>query len=161
MMERLKRSLLFSLVCYVALVFLNSIAWIVIEFIPFLFHGDNPFYELQGATLLFYVPLVFVFSLIFNTSRVWIYFPVIYLIFSILIMFSNRIESWDLMFTVNFGFSQLSYVIYELIRNFNLPLSDSLNFMLFNGVFLIYQVGLLYYSSKLLNIFKKKFTVLK
>ncbi len=157
MMKRLKESLLFSLLCYVALVFLNAIAWVVIELVPFLFHGSDPFYELQGVTLLFYIPFVFAFSLGFGTQRVRIYFPLFYLIISIILLGVNIDFSYVLyLFTT--GFSQFSFVGYDLLRRvLGLNSYEVLDLVLFNGIFFIYQIGLLYCSSRLLKIFKKKF----
>jgi hypothetical protein len=158
-MKRLKESLLFALVCYGSNVFLNAIAWVIIELVPFLFHGSDPFYELQGVTLLFYIPIILLFSWLFKMNRVWIYFPVIYLILSVFATFSNSLEGWDLMFVLNFGISQISLVVYELIRKSGLLESSILNLILFNGIFFIYQVCLLYYSNKLLRKIKEKFNL--
>jgi len=156
-MKRLKESLLFALVCYSFNIFLNAIAWVIIELVPFLFYGSDSFYELQGVTLLFYIPIIFLFSWLFKVNRVWIYFPIIYLILSIFITYSNTLEGWDLLFILNFSISQTSLVIYEVTRKLGLLESSILNVVFFNGIFFIYQVSLIYYSNKLLRKTKAKF----
>ena len=157
MKKKLKNSLLFSLVCYGILVFLNAIGWVVIELVPFLFHGNNPFYKLQGVTLLFYIPFVFAFSLGFGTRKVSLYFPLFYLIISVALLGVNVDFSYVL-YLFTSGFSQFFFVGYDLLRKLlGLNSYEILDLVLFNGIFFIYQVCLLYYSNKLLRKIKEKF----
>ncbi len=158
-MKRLKESLLFALVCYGVNVFLNAIAWAVIQLVPFLFHGNNPFYELQGVTLLFYVPFIFVFSLGFGTRKVSLFFPVFYLIISVALLAVN-IDFSYVLYLFTSGFSQFSFVGYDLLRRLlRLNSYEILDLVLFNGIFFIYQVCLLYYSNQLLRKIKEKFNL--
>ncbi|MGB0868940.1 MAG: hypothetical protein ACPGSD_05030 [Flavobacteriales bacterium] len=154
-MKRSKESLQFALVFYSSIIFFNAITWHIIELVPFLFHGSYPFYELQGAILLIYIPIVFLFSLLININRLWIYFPLIYLVISLIIILSNPLEGWDLILLLDFGISQASQVVYELIGKTGFLEGSILNLILFNMIFMIYQVFLLYLAYRLLKKINK------
>lgn len=149
MMNRLKTGLFFSLICYALTFVFNAVAWIIIELIPFLIHGEYPFYESQGGILLFYIPLIFIISLIIGIKRIRFYFPAFYLFLSIYIMYPNSIEAYDAMFLFNFEFSKLSYIVYEILRKMEFLENNITNLIVFNGIFFIYQIGLFYFSNKI------------
>ncbi len=154
-MKNLKESFLFSLVFYGFNVFLNAIAWIVIESTSTLFQ-EYPFYESQGGVFLFFVPLIFLFTWIFKVNRVWIYFPIVYFALGVYVMFPNSLEGWDAMCFLNFEFSKWVYITYEIIQKSSLLENSIFKLLVFNGVMFIYQMGLLYYSNKLLSRIKEK-----
>jgi len=154
MMNRFKIGLFFSLICYVLIVILNAFAWVVIEFIPFLIHGEYPFYKSQGGVFLLFFPLIFIFSIIFGVKKTCFVYPSFYFILSIFIMLPSSIEAWDAMYLFNFEFSKWSYIIYELIRKTGFSENSIVNLIIFNGIFFIYQIVLLLFSNRIFERLK-------
>ena len=154
MRNRFKYSLFYSFIYFILIIILNAASYIIIQFIPFILHGEYSFFESQGSIFLFYFPIILMFSLVFGQKKIHFIYPIFYLVFSLFIMIPSSMEAWDAMYFFNFEFSKFSFIIYELLENSGFLENNIFNIIMFNTIFFIYQVGVLICTKIIFEKFK-------
>jgi hypothetical protein len=155
-MKHLKNTIIFAIICLTLISVLNLFGMGISYTLSFLFN-EYTVWEYLGAGAL-HATLIFVLVLVGGIKYSSIYVPIIYLGFC-LFLFSgwDKVSGYDFIFHLNFAFSRFFYVIYEFINKTSWLTTEAMNFILFNGLFFVYQMGLLYLTRKtFINIYMSK-----
>lgn len=154
-MKRFKDIILFSTLCLLLITVLNLFGFVVCELTPYLFNEYTLFEYLFAG--LIHLIFIFILVLIGGVRLSFIYVPIIYLALSVLVFVSmDVVSSWDFMFLLNFSFSRIIYAIYFTIKQIGILDYSLASIIVFNGLFFVYQMGLLFITKKLLYRFKMK-----
>ncbi|GEM_PF-5057928 len=146
MKNRLIEGLSVAFTCFIITLALNELAWVIIQYIASMKHNYE-WYELILSSFI-YSLLVLLFVVVLGKKVLPYSLPLIYLFLSIIVLFRDYFSGYELLYLLNFDFSQLSYIVYNLIRDrwiFNEKIYD---IILFNSIFFFYQVILLHLSTK-------------
>ena len=162
-MTYLKNIVIFSCICLLLVICFNTLGYFIIEFLSNILCNGKPCYFINEYSLgediiagIFYVVIIFVFTLIGGIKYSNYYIPVIYLICCILFIDYKNVWDYDAIFLLNFGFTRIADLIYSIIRQLGLLGNDIIDIIVFNAVFFIYQFFLLLLTKKIYFTYCRK-----